>query len=59
MNQTDCFAAYCMGDASILSYGFIRGEIYNIIEKCNINTETFVAFSKPWDILISSAQNSM
>ncbi len=44
------FAAYCMGDASILSYGFIRGEIYNIIEKCNINTETFAAFSKPWDI---------
>lgn len=26
------FAAYCMGDASVLSYGFIRGEIYNIIE---------------------------
>ena len=24
------FAAYCMGDASALSYGFICGEIYNI-----------------------------
>ena len=35
------FAAYCMGDASILSYGFIRGEIYNITEKCKLNTETF------------------
>jgi len=44
------FAAYCMGDASILSYGFIRGEIYNIIEKCKLNTETFDSFSSPWDI---------
>ncbi|MGN0493071.1 MAG: class I SAM-dependent methyltransferase [Acutalibacteraceae bacterium] len=44
------FAAYCMGDASILSYGFVRGEIYNIIEKCMINTETFDTFSNPWDI---------
>ena len=44
------FAAYCMGNASILSYGFIRGEIYNIIEKCMLNTETFDTFSNPWDI---------
>ena len=44
------FAAYCMGDASVLSCGFIRGEIYNIIEKCMLNTETFDTFSNPWDI---------
>ena len=44
------FAAYCMGDASILSYGFMRGEIHNIIEKCMIDTETFDTFSNPWDI---------
>ena len=44
------FAAYCMGDASVLSYGFIRGEIYSIIEKCMIDTETFDTFSNPWDI---------
>lgn len=44
------FAAYCMGDASILSYGFVRGEIYNIIEKCMLDTETFDTFSNPWDI---------
>ena len=44
------FAAYCMGDASVLSHGFIRGEIYNIIEKCMLNTETFDTFSNPWDI---------
>lgn len=44
------FAAYCMGDASVLSYGFIRGQIYHIIEKCMLNTETFDTFSNPWDI---------
>lgn len=44
------FVAYCMGDASVLSYGFIRGEIYNIIEKCMLDTETFATFSNPWDI---------
>ena len=44
------FVAYCMGDASILTHGFVRGEIHNIIEKCMINTETFDTFSNPWDI---------
>jgi len=44
------FAAYCMGDASVLSYGFIRGKIYDIIEKCMLDTETFDTFSNPWDI---------
>ncbi len=44
------FAAYCMGDAAVLTYGFIRGEIYNLIEKCKVDTETFAAFSQPWDI---------
>ena len=39
-----------MGDACILSYGFIRGQIYNIIEKCMLNTESFDTFSNPWDI---------
>ncbi len=44
------FAAYCMGDASVLSYGFKRGAIYDIIEKCMLDTETFDTFSNPWDI---------
>lgn len=44
------FVAYCMSDASILTYGFIRGGIHEIIEKCMINTETFDIFSNPWDI---------
>ena len=44
------FSAYCMGDATLLTYGFIRREIHNIIEKCMLNTETFETFSNPWDI---------
>ena len=44
------FVAYCMGDASILSYGFIHGQIHKIIEKCMLNTETFDTFSNPWDL---------
>lgn len=42
--------AYCMGDASILSYGFIRGKIFELIEDCKLGTETFDTFSNPWDI---------
>lgn len=44
------FVAYCMGDASVLSYGFIRGHIHEIIDKCMLNTDTFETFSQPWDI---------
>ena len=44
------FAAYCMGDASILSYGFMGGQIHSIIEKCMLDTETFDTFSNPWDL---------
>lgn len=44
------FAAYCMGDASVLSYGFIRGRIEEIIEKCMVNPDTFDTFSNPWDL---------
>ncbi len=44
------FAAYCMGDASVLSHGFVRGKINDIIEKCSLDTETFDTFSNPWDI---------
>lgn len=44
------FTAYCMGDASILLYGFRRGQIHNIIEKCMLDPVTFKTFSKPWDL---------
>ena len=44
------FSAYCMGDASILSYGFIRGKVHEIIEKCMLDPVTFETFSNPWDL---------
>lgn len=44
------FVAYCMGDASVLLYGFARGEIHNIIDKCMLDPVTFKTFSKPWDL---------
>ena len=44
------FTAYCMGDASILLYGFGHGEIHNIIHKCMLDPVTFETFSKPWDL---------
>ena len=40
------FAAYCMGDASVLSYGFIRGEIYNIIENPSLTVTQAIELSK-------------
>ena len=44
------FSAYCMGDASVLLYGFVRGEIQNIINKCMLDPVTFQTFSNPWDL---------
>lgn len=44
------FVAYCMGDASILQFGFVRGQIRNIIEKCMLDPVTFETFSSPWDL---------
>ena len=44
------FAAYCMADASVLSYGFVRGMIRDIVEKCMVDLETFATFSNPWDL---------
>ncbi len=44
------YAAYCAMDSSILTYGFIRGRIHELIEKCMVDPETFAACSNPWDI---------
>lgn len=44
------FCAYCMGDASILLYGFVHRQIHNIIEKCMLDPITFETFSRPWDL---------
>ena len=44
------FVAYCMGDASVLGYGFAKGRIHELMEKCMLDPETFDTFSKPWDL---------
>ena len=46
------FAAYCMGDASIVQYGFGRGQIHSIMEKCMLDPVTFQTFSQPWDLFM-------
>jgi len=44
------FSAYCMGDASVLMYGFGKGKIYELLEKCMLDPVTFKTFSQPWDL---------
>jgi len=44
------FAAYCMADATVLSYGFVRGMIRDIVDKCMVDPESFTTFSQPWDL---------
>lgn len=44
------FAAYCMMDASILDYGFRRGNIHELLKKNLLNTETFYARSTPAEV---------
>lgn len=42
--------AYCMADASILQYGFIQGNIHNLIGIGLVDPMTFRASSRPEDI---------
>lgn len=42
------FAAYCMGDAALLYYGFREGHLHEIMESCGIDPLAFDAFPKPW-----------
>jgi 2-polyprenyl-3-methyl-5-hydroxy-6-metoxy-1,4-benzoquinol methylase len=44
------FFAYCIMDATLITYGFQRGNILKVIEKGLLNTETFRAFSTPEEI---------
>lgn len=44
------FVAYCMGDPCIINFGFIQGEIFDLIEKSMINTKTFDTLSNPCNI---------
>jgi SAM-dependent methyltransferase len=43
-------AAYCIADASVLQYGFIRGNIRNLIEIGLLDPVTFRASSRPQDV---------
>lgn len=44
------FAAYCISDASVISFGFKDGNIFDLIEKGLIDTETFKTISTPVDV---------
>lgn len=44
------FTAYCMADASILDYGFKRGNIHSVIEQGMLDSENFEIISRPQDI---------
>lgn len=44
------FAAYCMGDPSIIAFGFIKGNIHQLLDKKMLDEETFTPHSDPWDI---------
>ncbi|HPQ48144.1 MAG TPA: class I SAM-dependent methyltransferase [Clostridia bacterium] len=44
------FISYCITDASIIDYGFKKGNILDLIEKKMLDTEHFITRSEPWDI---------
>lgn len=43
------FSAYCMGDAAILTYGFVRNKIKEIMCDCRLD-DNFNKFISPWGI---------
>ncbi|MGN0449095.1 MAG: class I SAM-dependent methyltransferase [Ruminococcus sp.] len=43
------FSAYCMGDATILTYGFMRNKIKEIMIDCRLD-DSFSKFISPWGI---------
>lgn len=44
------FAAYCMRDAAILQYGFVRGNVLRCIEQGMLDPESFETHSEPKDV---------
>ncbi|MCH5297362.1 MAG: class I SAM-dependent methyltransferase [Ruminococcus sp.] len=44
------FAAYVMADASVLTYGFKKNVIEEIVSDCELDTDTFDEFTKPWGV---------
>ncbi len=43
------FSAYCMGDATILTYGFMQNRIHEIISDCKLD-DGFRNFISPWGV---------
>ena len=46
------YVAYCMCDATVRSFAFMRGEIHNVLEKNMLDPETFKTFSRPQDVFV-------
>lgn len=44
------FAAYVMADASVMTYGFKKNVIDEIVRDCQIDTDKFDKFEKPWGV---------
>ncbi len=44
------FVAYCMGDATMLTYGFMRGQLQSMIADCKLDTDSFDTYREPWGI---------
>ncbi len=44
------FVAYCISEASIINYGFVKGHIFELFEKKMIDTEKFKPLSQPVDL---------
>lgn len=42
-------SAYCMGDATLLTYGFMRDHLDDIMKDCQLD-EQFREYKKPWGI---------
>lgn len=42
-------SAYCMGDATLLTYGFMQKHLYEIISDCELD-DSFGSYKKPWGI---------
>lgn len=43
------FSAYCMGDATLLTYGFVRNQLDDIMKDCKLD-DKFSKFSNPWGV---------
>lgn len=49
-NGGTLMTAYCIADASILMHGFVKGNVHRLIENGMLDTERFIARSKPEDV---------